>query len=192
MPKKYPQKRIMVRRKSRSQAKEKPKVKYPDHLVALAEYDDFRDFFFTDDVFHGSYYLVIGSKLTKERYNIWAHAEFGCQKDHPYFGDHAWCNPVMDNGTLRPVIVMRSDWRGTMEERLTLQHECHHAASYTLEHIGLKHSQQTEEVWAYLQEALVRTFTWALSNPRLCVPCPQRKTLKAAPKRPLAKKRRKK
>jgi len=46
-----------------------------------------------------------------------------------------------------------------------LTHEIFHAVSYILRNIGINHSVETEEVYAYiLEDVLVNVFTWLSSE----------------------------
>lgn len=165
-----------------------PKAPIPDYLVAEVKQDGFTEYFLHDEVFHSGIFLLIGD-VPKEKYTEWARIEFNCPDQTPYHGKHAWASPVeMEDGDLRTVMVMLGAWKNTREQHLTLQHECHHATTYQLHHIGLTHSRETEEVWTYFQESIVRRFLWALEHPKQTIPCPRRKQLVAQQKRRLAKK----
>lgn len=64
------------------------------------------------------------------------------------------------------VISFNGRWSRSVDNILVLMHEVHHCVTFLLTDRGIKHSTETEELWAYLQDSLVRRFVDALNPPK--------------------------
>lgn len=61
------------------------------------------------------------------------------------------------------VISFNGRWCRSVDNLLVLMHEVHHCVTFLLHDRGLRLSAETEEVWAYLQDSLVRRFVDSLN-----------------------------
>jgi hypothetical protein len=147
----------------------------------------FRQLYLLDDTFSAGIFLLI-NPTTKE-FDAWLMEHFGIEdKSHDDFNAfHNWYKTK--DGSIYNVIVLCFDWTWKRSNWGTLVHEIHHAVTNILTRKGIKHSDETEEVWAYYQQSILERFIWGLGNRRLIM---QKPKVKPPKKRPLAKKPRKK
>lgn len=149
----------------------------------------FRELYLLEDTFSAGIFLLTG--ITRERYSQWLQEHTGIddpEKDKDYTAFHS---DITHQGNTYNVIVIHEKWTWKRHHWGLLVHELHHAVTNILNRKGIKHSDETEEVWAYLQESMLERFIWGLSHRSRILHRP-RKPKKQPVKRALAKKARSK
>lgn len=144
----------------------------------------FRELYLLEDTFSAGIFLLTG--ISKEGFNEWLKEHFSLTDpdESECNGFHNWYKSK--DGSIYNVIVIHKEWTWGRAQWGTLVHELHHAVTNILTRKGIKHSTETEEVWAYLQASLLERFIWGLNHRRRILHRP-----KPRKKRTVAKKKRK-
>jgi hypothetical protein len=123
-----------------------------------------------------------------EQFNAWAMERFHCEDPNGIEHDYAYACAIEYKGSMYNIIVLRDKkWTWERSQWVTLVHELMHVTSAILWRKGLKHTPETDECWAYLQDSLLGRFIWALRNTKKVLHRHQA-TQKPHKKRPLARK----
>lgn len=81
-------------------------------------------------------------------------------------------------GLKATVIHMGDKWSESFDNILTLCHEATHVTYAVLNSKGIKHLEETDEVFAYFQESLVSRFVIAMRKPVIKYNTPQKPQVK--------------
>lgn len=120
-----------------------------------------------EECWSANVHLVTEASRDETSYRDWMRRVFDCDPGSNLGGNSAAeCSSIMnrDGAQVAVLITFPGKWQPTVDNFLVLSHECFHATSKILFSKGMKHNEETEEAFAYLQDSLLRRFIAALSK----------------------------
>lgn len=113
----------------------------------------------SDDVWCAALYVLFAA--TPESYAAWMKQTFN-REDKEFSHCYFTTEVIVGTGATKDVVVLSCEWEWTIDQYAILVHELHHVTTNMLMRKGLKHTRDTEEVWAYSQDAMLQKVLHAL------------------------------
>ncbi len=146
-----------------------PKQKEDWHLVPFETQEGLTEVWLHDDCWGANIHFVTNSP-SHEAYCEWMCRVFKIKDNsirnlenlNLHSGEMISIGYADGPGLKACIIKMPGEWKETSKNILTLAHESAHAAFKILSSKGIKHNEETEEAFCYLQESIARRLVEAM------------------------------